>query len=232
MNVKELISKVRFSHVLCLSIGALIPIYSDVLFLHGFDSSTVSAIMDSIVAISVIYAAYSVKNWMQDKVKNKGFEHAEILLMKIHQSYIMTFSLKESWNEFNLNHYTSSFPMNDDAMTIKNDISSLLKECKILNVKLGEILADLHALKSWDMICHEQIEYIDFIEKSDELRKKIEAYMNEMKNKPKHIDRCAIYILNREIIDEEYKNIANKYVSLKIRFEDVFEYAPPNKEAA
>ncbi|WP_407208262.1 hypothetical protein [Citrobacter freundii] len=71
-KIKRYIAKIRFSHVMCLCTGALIPIYSDVLFLNGFDSSTVSAIMDTVVAGSVIYAAGAFETGLKIELRIKA----------------------------------------------------------------------------------------------------------------------------------------------------------------
>lgn len=43
-----------------------------------------------------------------------------------------------------------------------------------MNKILNEVLADIHALKSWDMKCLAENEYIKYIEAVDKLREKIE----------------------------------------------------------
>jgi hypothetical protein len=86
MKIKELMMKIRFSHIMCICIGVLIPIYCDVLFLHGFDSGTVSAIMDTSMAIAAIYTIMKVKDWYADKINEKGFEHANSYITMYHEA--------------------------------------------------------------------------------------------------------------------------------------------------
>ncbi|EMV8352341.1 hypothetical protein AADD83_004814, partial [Escherichia coli] len=88
----------------------LIPMYCDVLFLHGFESGTVSAIMDTVIAASALLAAWSVHNWLKDKVKNKGFEHAKQILMGIHLITNLLFELQSDYKNFALNkRFVSAF---------------------------------------------------------------------------------------------------------------------------
>lgn len=77
--------------------------YCDVLFLHVFESGTVSAIMDTVIAASALLAAWSVHNWLKDKVKNKGFEHAKQILMGIHLITNLLFELQSDYKNFALN---------------------------------------------------------------------------------------------------------------------------------
>lgn len=93
---------------MCICIGILIPIYCDVLFLHGFDSGTVSAIMDTVIAASALLAAWSVRNWLKDKVKNKGFEHAKEILMDMHLITNLLFKLQSDYKYFSLNYMDGS----------------------------------------------------------------------------------------------------------------------------
>lgn len=224
MNVKELIDKVRFSHIMCLGVGGLIPIYSDVLFLHEFTSSTVSAIMDTVLAFAALYAAFSVRNWLKDRVKNKGFEHAGNLLTKIHQSYIILFSFKETWERFRINYASIGFFNEEEKQNLKIEKTAAIYESKELNKILNEVLADIHALKSWDMKCLAEKEYIEYIESVDKLREKIEKTIAETTASKTNLHSSALHILLGDEIKDEFKSLAEMYVMLKIRFEDVFCY--------
>ncbi|HGK4841478.1 TPA: hypothetical protein ACJ2XA_001742, partial [Kluyvera georgiana] len=144
MKVKGLIAKIRFSHIMCLSVGALIPIYSDVLFLHGFDSGTVSAIMDTIVAASVVYAGWSVRNWLKDKVKNKGFELAEKVISDIHLSYAMIFTLKSSCENFADIFLDGNELSKAKQDNLNTDLKIFEDECIVINKKYVEILTSIY----------------------------------------------------------------------------------------
>ncbi|MFB5643114.1 hypothetical protein ACEZEZ_15200 [Kluyvera ascorbata] len=224
MKVKELIAKIRFSHIMCLGVGVLIPIYCDVLIFHGFTSSTVSAIMDTVVASSALYAAFSVRNWLKDRVKNKGFEHAGNLLTKIHQSYITLFSFNETWERFRINYASIVIVNEQEKQNIKNDKTAAIYESKELNKILNEVLADIHALKSWDMKCLAENEYIEYIEAVDKLRVKIEKTIIETTESKVNLLSSATHIIMVSEIKDDFKSLAEMYVMLKIRFEDVFRY--------
>lgn len=224
MKVKELIAKIHFSHIMCLGVGVLIPIYCDVLIFHGFTSSTVSAIMDTVVASSALYAAFSVRNWLKDRVKNKGFEHAGNLLTKIHQSYITLFSFNETWERFRINYASIVIVNEQEKQNIKNDKTAAIYESKELNKILNEVLADIHALKSWDMECLAKNEYIEYIEAVDKLRVKIEKTIIETTESKVNLLSSASHIIMGSEIKDDFESLAEMYVMLKIRFEDVFRY--------
>ncbi|ELY4576856.1 hypothetical protein SMZ92_000188 [Cronobacter sakazakii] len=77
---------IKLSHIMCFAVGVLIPIYADVLFFHGYDSSTTSAIMDTVMAIAAIYTIVKVKDWYADKINEKGFEQANQYITLFHEA--------------------------------------------------------------------------------------------------------------------------------------------------
>lgn len=224
MNVKELIAKVRFSHILCLSIGVLIPIYADMLFLHEFTSSTVSAIMDTVVAGSVIYAAWSVRNWTKEKINNKGFEHSEKILGNIHQTHLMIYSLYQTWVVF-CNNYTNGYSLDDyEIESMRKDKIIALDEAKKLNIKTGELLSEIHGLKTWNIKIHNAKEYLEYIEHVDIVRKDIEEYILQAANTKNDLNRYSFWEENKEKISTTYTKAPIMYLKLNITFEDVFFY--------
>ncbi|EFH7605296.1 hypothetical protein OGX11_000482 [Escherichia coli] len=80
MILKKIRNEIRFSHIACLAIGALIPIYTDLLLLHGYDSSTTSAIMDTIMAVIALITVFKVYRWLDSKLNEKGFEQANVYI--------------------------------------------------------------------------------------------------------------------------------------------------------
>lgn len=80
VNLKNIRNKIGFSHIACLAIGALIPIYSDLLLLHGYDSSTTSAIMDTVMAAIAFITVFKVYRWLDSKLNEKGFEQANLYI--------------------------------------------------------------------------------------------------------------------------------------------------------
>lgn len=85
-KLKNIINSTQISHIMCIAAGALVPIYADVLFLHGYDSSTTSAIMDTVMALAAIYTIFKVKDWYADKINEKGFEQANQYITLFHQA--------------------------------------------------------------------------------------------------------------------------------------------------
>ncbi|MFP2566375.1 hypothetical protein ACLEWU_05115 [Escherichia coli] len=82
-HFKKLVKQIKFSHIACLAVGILIPIYIDVLGFHEFNSSTVSAIMDTVLASIATYTLYKVKNWYNEKTHTKGFEQANNFIVHL-----------------------------------------------------------------------------------------------------------------------------------------------------
>lgn len=87
-NTWTFINKTRASHLIWLSVGLLIPMYADVLFIHGIDSSTVSAVMDTVMAAFSIIAVLSVRNWLNDKMKHRGFDQADKCILYLAKATI------------------------------------------------------------------------------------------------------------------------------------------------
>lgn len=87
--MKELLKfqkRFRLSHIVSMAIGAVATMYIDVLFLHDFDSSTISALMDTVMASSAIYTIVKVKDWYTDKINEKGFEQANVYITLYHEA--------------------------------------------------------------------------------------------------------------------------------------------------
>lgn len=85
-DLLKLWKRIRLSHIVCIATGALIPIYADVLFLHSYDGSTTSAIMDTFMASAAIYTIAKVKDWYADKINEKGFEQANAYIILYHEA--------------------------------------------------------------------------------------------------------------------------------------------------
>ncbi|MCK6655563.1 hypothetical protein [Enterobacter asburiae] len=222
-------NKVQLSHILCIAFGALVPIYSDMLFLHSYDSSTTSAIMDTIVALSALYAAFSVRNWLKDRVKNKGFEHAENLLAKLNQSHVLLFAFVEKWKVFCLEFTCGSSTSVEEEKLMKVQTVKFLEESASLNIKISELLADLKTLKSWDMICTKERDYEKYIFSCENTRQLIDNFINSVDSEYFMV-RHHKWLNKKNEIEESYANTANMHNNLEIRFQDVFVYSPPSKK--
>lgn len=223
MNIRVLVDKIEFSHIMYFSLGVLTAIYLDVLFLHEFTSSTVSAIMDTVVAGSAIYAALSVRNWLKDRVKNKGFEHAEKILMNMTQSFIKLHSLKSGYDNF-CEEYSQCKELSPSENTkMKNIANELLDLSRSLNIEVAQLLVEIKTLGSWDMHCKAEIEYINYITAADNTRESIQDFIKSAIDMA-YFNRYFCWQKNNEQININYKNAIEIYNNLEIRFEDVFCY--------
>ncbi|UAK18535.1 hypothetical protein [Kluyvera sp. CRP] len=221
MNVKELIAKFRLSHIMCISIGVLIPIYSDVLFLHEFTSSTVSAIMDTVVAASVIFAAWSVRNWTKEKINGQGFQHAEKILSNLHQSYVMLSTIMFCLDEFHKDYIIYKTISEHDEKNMGNESKRLIAESNKLNIKLSEIVADLYSLRSWSMECTQESEYSKYINGAEEVRNRCHLLLSVVHPRANDNMREQWYKTFRNI-RMEFDEIRSLYLNLEIRFQEVF----------
>jgi hypothetical protein len=232
MNVKELIAKFSFSHVMCLGVGVLIPIYCDVLFFHGFDSSTISAIMDTVMAGSAIYAAYKVHNWLNDRVKNKGYEHAESILVNIHSITQELFELQMNCKNFSKGYMNGTLLNKEGINYLKLEHDALIEQCNIMYKKSIEILVSLRSLSSWDMICHLEKEYILYIHTVEDTRSKIEQKLLNIdtnNTQSSHIARQKQWATWEEEFKQIVLSCSEQYAKLDKRFESAFKYEPSTK---
>ncbi|MCG5129618.1 hypothetical protein L2X78_18795, partial [Enterobacter mori] len=143
MRIKEHLDKSRLSHLLCLFCGALIPIYADVLFLHEINSSTVSALMDTIMAIAAISAALSVRHWLKDRVKNKGFEHAQTILIDIHSITRKFFDLQANYKHLAKRYMDGSEIDKNEKSGFINESNEIQNQCYLIRDKSLEMLISI-----------------------------------------------------------------------------------------
>lgn len=229
MKIKELMMKIRFSHIMCICIGVLIPIYCDVLFLHGFDSGTVSAIMDTVIAASALLAAWSVRNWLKDKVKNKGFEHAKEILMDMHLITNLLFKLQSDYKYFALNYMDGSLLNEEFQKKMKIEHGNLLEQCSSVRKKAVELLVTIFSLDSWDMKCNYQDEYIKYLKVLEKAREIIEEKVSnlDIDSNMSHIIRQKTWIDSKDEFEKIVKKCSVDYRALNKRFVSAFSYAPP-----
>lgn len=211
---------------MCIFIGALIPMYADVLFLHGFDSSTLSSIMDTIVALVALYAAFSVRHWLKDRVKNKGFEHAEQLIMNMHSMFRSIFVLKELTKQFAYDHMDGSDLNESQIQKLKLDSSVIQELSEKENLKASELITSLHSLKTWDMTCHYEEKYTNYIYKIENVRRQIDQAILEV-DTSNHLARKKTWLRSEVIINNAYEELRLFYTALDVRFENAFSYTPP-----
>ncbi|MEE6890820.1 hypothetical protein Q0Q51_06765 [Escherichia coli] len=229
MKIKEIMMKIRFSHIMCICIGVLIPIYCDVLFLHGFDSGTVSAIMDTVIAASALLAAWSVRNWLKDKVKNKGFEHAKEILMGMHLITNLLFELQSDYKNFALNYMDGSELNKEFQKNMKVEHSNLLVQCTNIRKKTIELLVAIFSLSSWDMKCNYQEEYVKYLTVLEDARELIEEKLSnlDIDGHTSHIIRNKTWIESKDEFDKVVAKCSFEHRALNKRFVSAFSYAPP-----
>jgi len=212
---------------MCLFFGALIPIFADTFFLHEFNSSTVSAIMDTVMATVAIYAAFGVRHWIRDRVKNKGFEHAQSILIDIHTLNKSFFDLQIKYKKFALRYMNGEELKNEQINILKLESDALLVLCNKLQNKILEIYVALITLDSWDMSCKNEDEYMDFLKKIENGREKIESKLLTL-DPNSHIVRLKQWKDWKDEFSEAVEACSNSYRDLDKRFVTAFSYTPSN----
>lgn len=228
MRIKEHIDKIRLSHLLCLFCGALIPIYADVLFLHEINSSTVSAVMDTIMAIAAISAALSVRNWIKDRVKNKGFEHAQHILKNIHQITHKYFYLKSDYEDFASKYMNGSELDENETNALRLESEALKLSCINFRTETLELLAAILGLSSWDMTCKYEDSYTDYLKTLERARIKIETKLDNL-DLNSHIVRSKQWQDWKDEFAIINTGCSDAYKKLNKRFVSAFFYTPPSE---
>lgn len=210
---------------MCICIGVLIPIYCDVLFLHGYDSSTTSAIMDTVMAIAALYAAYSVRHWLKDRVKNKGFEQAEKLLTDINTLYVMNYNLKKLINSVGDDYMKGSELDEITKHHLKQILLEIIKESKLAEEKRNQITIAIYSLKMWDMRCNYVQEFKGYLQKSESLYLFAEAFSSNATIDNKIVLQKYWKDKHHTLVDR-WNELNTSYKNLNTRFIDVFSYIP------
>ena len=227
MRIKEHLDKIRLSHLLCLFCGALIPIYADVLFLHEINSSTVSALMDTIMAIAALSAALSVRHWLKDRVKNKGFEHAQTILIDIHSITKKFFDLQANYKHLAKRYMDGSEIDKNEKSGFINESNEIQNQCYLIRDKSLEMLISILGLSSWDMKCNFEEEYIKYMKKIEEAREFIEEQVINLDHS-KHIVRLKQWKKTEKEFNDFVVSTSQTYAELDKRFVTAFSYVPPN----
>ncbi|MEG3135678.1 hypothetical protein SC206_19145 [Rouxiella sp. T17] len=76
MNKLKKFEKLKTSHVICFCLGAILPIYYDLLFLNYFTAPIVTSMMACLTASTAIVAAFKALNWFSTKTNDKAVEIA------------------------------------------------------------------------------------------------------------------------------------------------------------
>lgn len=213
----------KVSHLFCLSIGAMIPIYADVLFLHEFNSSTVSAIMDTVMAISAASAALSVRNWLKDRMKNKGFEQADICVKQlanlkhkakttletiqatINQSKDLDNALSDDWY---FEHTEKARLLVYDFHQSYLDLCLQLDLLTLYNIMINSDIDDIFDL------------YLENLRKFSSISDNMIGAMNN----GERIKRNEYWYKNRQQFHECYENIKTTHLDITVPFDKLFTY--------
>ncbi|WP_406807993.1 hypothetical protein [Enterobacter cloacae] len=227
MKLKEQLAKISFSHVMCLFLGTLIPIFSDTLFLHEFNSSTVSAIMDTIMATVAVYAAFGVRHWIKDRVKNKGFEHAQAILIDIHTMTKKFFDLQTNYKHLALRYMDGSEIDKEEQKAFKIESNEILNQCNTIRDKSLEMVISILGLSSWDMKCNYEKDYINYMKELEDVREFIETQILNLDHN-NHIVRLKKWKEVENQLNKLVKKVSESYENLDKRFVTAFSYAPPS----
>ncbi|HCR0957094.1 hypothetical protein [Enterobacter asburiae] len=152
MNIKiafNQLKNIKFSRTMCFFTGALVPIYADMLFINGFDSSTVSAIMDTIMAAAAGYTAIKVGKWLDSKLNDKAFEEANYFLTSLIDARTRASEITGSIQKI-YNHIGSK-----DRNQIDNKYNILRKSTKELladyEINLTQLNSKLSLIRVWGL---------------------------------------------------------------------------------
>jgi len=172
MNIK----RIQLSRTICFFAGILVPIYADMLFIHDFDSSTVSAIMDTIMAGAAGYTALKVGKWLDTKLNDKAFEEANYFLTSLIDARTKAFEISRSIQQI-YDHAGSK-----DRNHIDNKYNRLRMSTKELltnyEIHITQLNSKLSLIRVWGLeVKPDKKENLDeiiknsivFLEKSEEL---------------------------------------------------------------
>lgn len=175
-KIVHFLNGITLSHIMCIAVGVLIPIYADVLFFHGYDSSTTSAIMDTVMAIAATYTALKVGGWLNSRLNDKAFEEANSCITSLMNTKNKAIELQQSIRQ--IYEYSGSRDRNNTDNTY-NELRALSK--KLLN-EFESNITNLNSKLQLIKVCGLEIKpnkkkeldviinsYINFLERSDYL---------------------------------------------------------------
>lgn len=227
-SIKNIANKLRqgfrFSHLICLSIGVLIPIYADVLFLHEFNSSTVSAIMDTVMATAAISAAMSVRGWLKDKLKNKGFEQTDKIISEIYMMLGVFDNLRDHCIDFTNKHF-SGIDLGTPHETIMRDATILREISKQTNDKLVNVLIALKNLPVWGMHCKNEDKIIAYLDAIDDVCLTVNS-ITDVKEDQIFLDRLNMWEDKKPIFDEYCSQVLENFHVIEKNYDELFTYEP------
>ncbi|AZP42997.1 hypothetical protein EJP81_14515 [Rahnella aquatilis] len=162
-NTWKFIKKTRASHLIWLSVGLLIPMYADILFINDINSSTVSAVMDTVMATTAAFVAFS---WFYQKKKlntldtahKVALEHNNLCwnILKYYQNILMFYqnieSMKKDHGYIDDNPViTGNFMINsqNEYLKIKNEYLIISSKINHFNVNIQNIFLEKEMIEDF-----------------------------------------------------------------------------------
>ena len=219
-SIKKNFEKLSLSHILIFCAGIMLPIISDVLFLHGFDASTLSAIWDTITGIMAIIATFTVVSWMKDKVDNRAFKQAEEIIDGYANLNIdKTFLLLEATNLIKINYnHNRIFPTKTQKHKFNEFNESLDKVYKNHLFMRSKYTG----LRTWGIRPKDHQYFVNLRQNYDfffEAMRGISATEDE----PNMVTRDMNYHINSNKMRSFYRGITKLSDKLSEPFENIFE---------
>lgn len=166
-KIVHFLNGITLSHIICIAVGVLIPIYADVLFFHGYDSSTTSAIMGTVMAIAAIYTIFKVKDWYADKINEKGFEQANQYITLFHEAKLKAELLHLNISQ--LYYYNENKNINPGDLNYEKILNKAWELHADYRDHMLKLKSHYDILRVWNMSVHP--------DKKDMLKKSI-AHLN------------------------------------------------------
>lgn len=151
-KIVHFINTIKLSHIMCIAVGVLLPIYADVLFLHDYDSSTTSAIMDTVMVVVAIYTIFKIKDWYADKINEKGFEQANQYITMLHEAKLKAELLHFSISDLYI--YLKNKSININHPEYQNKIKNVIELHSGYRDHMLKLKSQLDILHVWDMEIH------------------------------------------------------------------------------
>ncbi|MCW6030150.1 hypothetical protein [Pantoea sp. JK] len=216
--IKKIIGNFELSHLMCLAIGVMIPIYADTIFLLKIDSSLISAIMDTVTAVVAVMAAISVKDWLSDKVKSKAVDHATLCLRK-------TAEIKNSLNML-VSYTAAAYTSNVTDKNLLNKLSEELTNRFIHNMNsFFSITIEFDALRQWSLSIkrNQEENFKSYLKNIKELLDITNILIKDFSNMD-IASRNKLWNEYNNLIHQKYQDMKKCHDKMTIPFDDFFEY--------
>lgn len=219
---KIILQNVNLKNILIFSSGFLIPIYSDLIFIHEFDSGTVSAIMDTITASVAVLAAIGLKGWLNEKMRIKGVDHGTILLTQLAKIKLSLSQLVVYLHSaYEIALATPLEVRHKNVESFKEKITSLflVNSNEFVSISLN---ADM--LSHWGMNIsdeHEKnfVDYMDSIKKLMDLSNKSIIFLFSTENQLE-----TFWENEAKYLPDMYSNVKIQHDKISVTFDKFFTY--------